>query len=935
MKNNVMSVSDIICTGCSACMNVCPVDAVKMQYNEEGFLMPWVDNDKCIDCGECTGKCPALNTQYKNKDVPKIFAVMAEDDIRLKSSSGGVFTVLAEEILDQGGLVCGAAFDDKFRLSHVIINSKSELEPLKNSKYAQSNIDYAYREIKNALDSGKKVLFTGTPCQVAGIKSYIGDSYDNFYAVDILCHGVPSELVFRKYVDEVSVKHTGKKSALKDIKFRNKDFGWNCKTIHMEFEGCDKPYDKSEDGGDMFEYVYHKNLMLRKSCSDCKFAIYPRQGDISIGDYWGITKLDSSMNDRKGTSIVFLNNDKGMQLFSWVCDGFKKSKEMNVKPSRIRNRIKSEQPANKQRERFLKMLRTKTLEETIEFIKTEHFDIGLVGNFYAGNFGSTMTQLALYHVLEDLGYSTLLIERPKSAAGAAMMQMNPDKLYMECPYPEYAVSPMYENKLMMRELNEKCDTFVVGSDKFFQYTLYRQLGEFTALDWVSDTKKKIAYAASFGHDGIWGDPDIHSEMAYFMQKFDAFSVRDEDGVNIAGDNYGVCAEHVLDPVFLCDTKHYYKLAEKSERILPESYIGGYILDPSAEKQRIIKYAMKKTGLPCEIFSEYFASKDYIEPLGDIYVPELKAEERLQNIINSELFITDSFYGMCFAIIMRKPFICILNNRRGAENFTSFLSMLHLENRLIASENDIDRPDLFEPIDYDAVYEILDREKDRCRKWLTDALEKPKVKAFSDYDMMLRLKSDSERDELMKLIQEQNEKIEVLENLIMSFMGIDKNSLSSVIDIIEYLDRLKQEKSGKIIIISVKETTGFNLGADIASRLKDGFGLANYLEDKQDRPYIAVIDEGTAEYEQLGDKDTGISYSGNVSGHEITVISRSGDDNGEAVIKIDGTDHSVNKCGLNIVVFDKLTESVIDSVTFDTNYSEAYCSRNMETTFEEE
>jgi len=201
-------------------------------------------------------------------------------------------------------------------------------------------------------------------------------------------------------------------------------------------------------------------------------------------------------------------------------------------------------------------------------------------------------------------------------------------------------------------------------------------------------------------------------------------------------------------------------------------------------------------------------------------------------------------------------------------------MLHLENRLIASENDIDRPDLFEPIDYDAVYEILDREKDRCRKWLTDALKKPKVKAFSDYDMMLRLKSDSERDELMKLIQEQNEKIEVLENLIMSFIGMDRDSLSSVIDIIEYLDRLKQEKSGKIIIISVKETTGFNLGADIASRLKDGFGLANYLEDKQDRPYIAVIDEGTAEYEQLGDKDTGISYSGNVSGHEITVISRS-------------------------------------------------------------
>ena len=934
MKNNVMRVSDVICTGCSACMNVCPVDAVKMQYNAEGFLIPLVDDDKCIDCGECTEKCPALNTQYKNKETPKIFAVMAEDDIRMKSSSGGVFTLLAEEILDQGGLVCGAAFDDDFRLSHVVIDSKDKLEPLKNSKYAQCSVDYTYRKIKTALDSGRKVLFTGTPCQVAGIKSYIGDGYDGLYTVDILCHGVPSELVFRKYIEEVSVKHTGKVSPLKDIKFRNKDFGWNCKSIHLEFEGCDKPYDKSEEGGDMFEFVYHKNLMLRKSCSKCKFAVYPRQGDLSMGDYWGITKLDKTMNDRKGTSIVFVNNDKGMQLLSWICDSFKRFKEMNVSPKSIKNRIKSDIPVNRQRERFLKMLRTKTLEEAIDFVKTEHFDIGLVGNFYASNFGGTMTQLALYHVLEDMGYSVLMIERPKNAPGAASMQGNLDKLYIEYPYPRYAVSPMYENKLMMRELNEKCDTFVVGSDQLFQYTLYRILGEFTALDWVNDTKKKIAYAASFGHDKIWGEPDIHSEMAYFMQKFDAFSVREEDGVDIARDNYGVNAEHVLDPVFLCDTKHYCELAEKSERVLPERYIGGYILDPSEEKQRIIKYAVEKTGLPVEIFSEYLASKDYIAPLGDIDVPELKTEERLQNIMNSELFITDSFHGTCFAVIMKKPFICILNNRRGASRFTSLLSMLHLENRLVTSEKELDRPELFEPIDYDAVYDILDKEKERCIKWLADALKKPKVKAFSDYDMMLRLKADSERDELMKIIQEQNEKIDSLENLILSFMGMDMNSLTSIIDIIDYLDELKKEKSGKIIVISVKETTGLNLSANIAVRLKDGFGLANYLEDKQDRPYIAVIDDGTAKYEQLGDNDDEVSYSGNVSGHELAVMSRAGDEDSSSVIKIDGTDHSMNKRGLNIVVFDKLTDSVIDSVAFDTNQSSAFCLRNNEMTLEE-
>ena len=372
MYDNIMSVSDIVCTGCSACMNVCPVDAIRMQYNEEGFLMPFADDAKCIGCGECNKKCPVLHTRYDNDAAPKIFAAMAEDDIRLKSSSGGLFTLLAEEILDQGGLVCGAAFDDKFRLSHVIIDSKSEIDPLKQSKYAQSNIDYTYRKIKKLLDSGKKVLFTGTPCQVAGLKSYIGSDYNNLYAVDILCHGVPSDIVLRKYIDEVSVKHTGKKSALKDIQFRNKEFGWTCKTIYIEFEGWDKPYVNSKEDGDMFQYMFQNSLILRKSCSNCRFAVYPRQGDISIGDFWGITAINRSMNDKKGTSIVFINNDKGKELFLSICDVLKKFKEINIHHEIIRNRIKAKQDVSEHRDDFLKTVSTKTLEETIDSIKKEY-----------------------------------------------------------------------------------------------------------------------------------------------------------------------------------------------------------------------------------------------------------------------------------------------------------------------------------------------------------------------------------------------------------------------------------------------------------------------------------------------------------------------------------------------------------------------------------
>lgn len=372
MYDNIMSVSDSVCTGCSACMNACPVDAIRMQYNEEGFLMPFAVDDKCIGCGECNKKCPVLHPHYNNEEKPKIFAAMAADDVRSKSSSGGMFTLIAEEILDCGGLVCGAAFDDDFRLSHVITDSKQELEPLKKSKYAQSNIDYTYRKIKKLLDSGRKVLFTGTPCQVAGIKSYLGKDYNDFYAVDILCHGVPSDTVLKKYIDEVALKHTEKASSLKNIQFRNKEFGWTCKTIYLEFENCDRPYVSSKDDGDLFQYMFQNNLILRKSCADCRFAVYPRQGDMSIGDFWGITRIDKRMNDKKGTSIVFINNDKGMELFSCIHDSLKKFKEINIHHDLIRNRIKADQEASENRDDFLKMVRTKTIEEAIDIIKKKY-----------------------------------------------------------------------------------------------------------------------------------------------------------------------------------------------------------------------------------------------------------------------------------------------------------------------------------------------------------------------------------------------------------------------------------------------------------------------------------------------------------------------------------------------------------------------------------
>lgn len=921
-----MCVPDTKCTGCSACMNLCPVNAITMKENDEGFIMPFVNENKCFNCGKCLKACPAIHINHKNTASPTLYAAMADNKVRAESSSGGIFTLIAEYILAKKGYVCGAAFDTKnnFTLCHRIISNSKELGELKGSKYVQSDINYIYREIKQYLSNGKPVLFTGTPCQVAGLYAFLGKDDKNLYTADILCHGVPSQKTFRKYIGELAAKYQTGKEPPKPVYayFRDKRYGWNCEHIRIKFDNK-KIYENNLKKGDPYEYLFAHNLALRKSCGNCSFAEFPRQGDISIGDFWGISKIDKTMTDQKGTSLVYVNSPKGEKLFAEITHRLQKVKEPAVPFNKVGNRVKANAPVNHQRQRFLDLIKTKSLEKSICMVQSDQFDIGLVSNFYAGNFGGALTQYALYHVLCDMGYSTLMIERPKTAKSAEYVKNAFNNIFIRNPYPDYAVAPMYDSKEDMRILNDKCNTFVVGSDQLFQYSLYQSLGEFVTLDWVSDTKKKIAYAASFGHDKIWGNPKVHAEMAYFMQKFDAFSVREESGVRIAKEDYGINAKWVLDPVFLCDPKHYRTLAAADHRKIPDRYIGGYVLDPTKEKQRIFKYAMKKMNLPVEIFSEYNCSPEYTAALGDLNVPLLRTEERLNNIINCDFFITDSFHGTCFSIIMKKPFISIMNQNRGASRFKSLLKMLHLENRLIESEKDLDRPDLLSPIDYDEVYKILDKEKNRCRKWLSDAIKKPKINTFSDYDMM----SANYRQLNNKLnVLQQN--IEILQQMIMSITGEYGNFLSNINDIEQYFNTLAEHKAGNIIIISVKDTPGISLTFNTAQKITHSLGTTVSLDGKHSHSYIAVIDSGKLVFEQLGEGLTPTVYDSEVSGHSLFAASRVYKNGNESVIKIDGKNYSVNERGLNIVVYDKSENTVIDSVSFDTHLPTAPCKRSF-------
>ena len=307
------------CTGCGVCSNICPHNAIKMKENGEGFLYPSVDSSACIDCGMCQKRCP-VNSKIKSKNLssPECYAVMANDEIRLSGvSSGGASHVLLSAFLRDGGYVAGAVYDKEYRIEHIVSNDVSALDKLKGSKYFQSNTKNIYREIKKLLDNNCKVLFVGTPCQVAGLKSFVGKEYDNLLTVDIVCHGVPPYKLFRMFMDSLGVEIEN----VSGVNFRDKKDGWNPKLIFSVVSKGEKHFYDAKSTTFMSAFLY--NYSLRKSCFICPFQKTPRQGDITIGDFWRIQRYKKSLDDMQGTSVLLINNCKGNAFFNRVKTQFK------------------------------------------------------------------------------------------------------------------------------------------------------------------------------------------------------------------------------------------------------------------------------------------------------------------------------------------------------------------------------------------------------------------------------------------------------------------------------------------------------------------------------------------------------------------------------------------------------------------------------------
>lgn len=303
------------CCGCNACGDVCAKQAISFKTDSEGFWYPEVNKDLCNNCALCEKVCPQLNIQeLKKNDYPQpkhtYAAVNRSMRIRWNSTSGGAYTALAETMLEQGGYVSGAIYNEGFTGVHnYVTNRPEDLEKLRSSKYLQSNAEGLYKEIKGLLVKGEKVLACGTPCQMAALRSYLRKDYENLIIVDFICRGVNSPKVYRAYLDSLEKRYNSK---IVFIKAKSKDLGWRNMARKVVFENGETYYGLMHDP---FYRGYRHEIFCRPSCYNCQFKGMPRMADITVADYWGIERVDQQLDLDIGTSMILLNSEKGIAYF--------------------------------------------------------------------------------------------------------------------------------------------------------------------------------------------------------------------------------------------------------------------------------------------------------------------------------------------------------------------------------------------------------------------------------------------------------------------------------------------------------------------------------------------------------------------------------------------------------------------------------------------
>lgn len=693
MTKNISKVS--LCTGCASCANICPQKAIIIEQNKEGFYIPKVDNNKCNQCGLCKKICPQCVNIDLNIPI-KAFAIKANDDIREKSSSGGVFRILAESVFSMDGVVCGAAFSSDFnKVEHIIIEKLEDLYKLQGSKYLQSYIDEnLYKNIKEFLEKGVQVLFSGTSCQIAGLKSFLQKDYEKLFLVDILCHGAPSPKVWANYITGIS---NGKKVV--EANFRDKKFGWGFNhTLTVEFSNGTEYAEKRENS--LFYKAFLEDLILNRPCYECKYANYSRAGDISLGDFWSVYRYDSSLDDKKGISLVLVNSNKGLGLFEKSKSRYTLIQELSHDEAKDGNSILAKPfSPHRSRKQFFENIDKINVFENIKQSFSNKYD-GIISNFWwSNNFGAIISAFAIQDFFKSNGYNYHLLNHiPYGELNSNFESFRDKYLYLT-----HEVNSQKD----FDKLNKGTNNFVVGTDQVFRWIYIRDNLPAFLLTRTNFNKKRIAFSASFGKAEFdEAGKKEKRKIKMFLKRFYAISTREKSGIKLCKDNFNIQAEHIIDPIFYVEQEKWDKIVENVD--LEINPVVTYVLDMDEKAKNL---------------SEVVGLK-YVEKITRISIDKTTPEEFIYAIKNAKCVVTDSFHGVCLSIIFNKPFICLINKERGADRFNSIQKTFNIKSGFVDKESDLENIDeLLAIYDYSYVQKVIAQEKEKARVWLYKNLNK--------------------------------------------------------------------------------------------------------------------------------------------------------------------------------------------------------------------
>lgn len=307
------------CCGCSACESICPQKCISMVEDKEGFLYPKIDMKKCVGCNLCEKVCPVLNVEEEHIFEQEAYVVQNIDErVCLQSTSGGAFTAIANEVIEEGGIVFGAAFDEDFNVKHIGTTSKNEIQKFRNSKYVQSDIRGTYSEVQKRIEEGQLVCYSGTPCQIEGLKRFLGKESDRLITVDVVCRAVPSPLVWRKYIQMQQKKLD---DTIGNIRFRDKRYGYKYSSMNFTDKSGKRIYSCGVES-DLMHRAFFSNICDRPSCYSCVFKKQYRMSDFTIWDCFQVGRFSKKLDNDKGATRVLIHSDKGRELFERIKDNF-------------------------------------------------------------------------------------------------------------------------------------------------------------------------------------------------------------------------------------------------------------------------------------------------------------------------------------------------------------------------------------------------------------------------------------------------------------------------------------------------------------------------------------------------------------------------------------------------------------------------------------